>query len=91
MVDANEIGPQDRAIVEEMSARKVKKILVLNKIGYRARGSRWLMAAIQSFAEAGYDDDRAHQRAHGQGRGRAEKADRFAICRKGRNIFRMTR
>ena len=31
LVDANEIGPQDRAIVEEMSARKVKKILVLNK------------------------------------------------------------
>lgn len=29
--NANEIGPQDRAIVEEMSARKVKKILVLNK------------------------------------------------------------
>ena len=53
LVDANEIGPQDRAIVEEMSARKVKKILVLNKtdIVEEAR----LMAAIQSFAEAGYD------------------------------------
>ena len=31
LVDANEIGAQDRAIVEEMSGRKVKKILVLNK------------------------------------------------------------
>ena len=53
LVDTNEIGPQDRAIVEEMSARKVKKILVLNKtdIVEEAR----LMAAIQSFAEAGYD------------------------------------
>ena len=53
LVDANEIGAQDRAIVEEMSGRKVKKILVLNKtdIVEEAR----LMAAIQSFAEAGYD------------------------------------
>ena len=56
LVDANEIGPQDRAIVEEMSARKVKKILV-------RRG--------------GLRRDCAHQRAHGQGYGRAEKADRL--------------
>ena len=48
LVDANEIGPQDRTIVEEMSARR-----------------------------GGLRRDRAHQRAHGQGHGRAEKADRF--------------
>ena len=53
LVDASDIGPQDRAIVEEMSQRKVKKILVLNKtdIVDEAR----LMAAIQSFADCGYD------------------------------------
>ena len=75
LVDANEIGPQDRAIVEEMSARKVKKILVLNKtdIVEEAR----LMAAIRILRRGGLRRDRAHQRAHGQGRGRAEKADRF--------------
>ena len=53
LVDASEIGPQDRAIVEEMSQRKVKKILVLNKTDIVEEGK--LMAAIQSFSEAGYD------------------------------------
>lgn len=53
LVDANDIGNQDRAIVEDMASRKIKKILVLNKtdIVDEAR----LMHAIQSFSEAGYD------------------------------------
>lgn len=53
LVDVSDIGPQDRAIVEEMAARKVKKILVLNKtdIVDEAR----LMAAIQSFSAQQYD------------------------------------
>ena len=53
LVDVSDIGPQDRAIVEEMASRRVKKILVLNKtdIVEEAR----LLAAIQSFAGAQYD------------------------------------
>ena len=53
LVDATDVGPQDRAIVEEMSQRKVKKILVLNKTDICDEGK--LMAGIQSFAEAKYD------------------------------------
>ena len=53
LVDVSDVGPQDRAIVEEMAARQVKKILVLNKtdIVEEAR----TMSAIASFADAGYD------------------------------------
>ena len=53
LVDASDVGPQDRAIVEEMAQRKVKKILVLNKTDITDEGK--LMAGIQSFAEAKYD------------------------------------
>ena len=53
LVDVSEVGPQDRAIVEEMAARQVKKILVLNKIDIVDEAR--LMATIQSFAGAGYD------------------------------------
>ncbi len=53
LVDVSDIGPQDRAIVEEMSGRKVKKILVLNKTDIVPEAK--LMEAIQSFASAGYD------------------------------------
>ena len=53
LVDASDVGPQDRAIVEEMAQRKVKKILVLNKMDITEEGK--LMAGIQSFAEAKYD------------------------------------
>lgn len=53
LVDVSDIGPQDRAIVEDMAARRVKKILVLNKTDI-VEESR-LMQAIASFAEAGYD------------------------------------
>ena len=53
LVDASDVGPQDRAIVEETAQRKVKKILVLNKTDNTDEGK--LMAGIQSFAEAKYD------------------------------------
>lgn len=54
MVDATAVGKQDRAVVEEMSARKVKKALVLNKIDLLPPES--LLALIASFAQSGYDD-----------------------------------
>ena len=53
LADVSDIGPQDRAIVADMSARRVKKILVLNKID--AVDEAATMRAIASFAEAGYD------------------------------------
>lgn len=54
MVDATAVGKQDRAVVEDMSARKVKKALVLNKIDLLPPES--LLALIASFAQSGYDD-----------------------------------
>lgn len=54
MVDATAVGKQDRAVVEEMSARKVKKALVLNKIDLLPPES--LLALIAGFAQSGYDD-----------------------------------
>lgn len=54
MVDATAVGKQDRAVVEDMSARKVKKALVLNKIDLIPPEN--LLSLIASFAEAGYDD-----------------------------------
>ena len=53
LVDVSDVGPQDRAIVEEMSGRKVKKILVLNKTDIVDEAK--LMATIQSFSAAQYD------------------------------------
>ena len=53
LVDVSDVGPQDRAIVEEMAARKVKKILVLNKTDIVDEAK--LMATIQSFSAAQYD------------------------------------
>ncbi len=53
MVDVSDIGPQDRAIAQEMAARQVRKILVLNKTD--AVDEAKLMAAIQSFSDAQYD------------------------------------
>ena len=53
LVDVTDVGPQDRAIVEEMAARKVKKILVLNKTDIVDEAK--LMATIQSFSTAAYD------------------------------------
>ena len=54
MVDVGDIGPQDRAIVSEMAGRKVRKLLVLNKTD--TVDDARLLAAIQSFADAGYDE-----------------------------------
>ena len=53
LVDVSDVGPQDRAIVEEMADRKVKKILVLNKTDIVDEAK--LMATIQSFAGSRYD------------------------------------
>ena len=53
LVDASDVGAQDRAIVEEMAQRRVKKILVLNKTDIVEEAK--LMATIQSFSEAKYD------------------------------------
>ena len=53
LVDVSDVGPQDRAIVEEMSQRNVKKILVLNKTDIVDEAK--LMATIQSFSTEKYD------------------------------------
>ncbi|MBR5302190.1 MAG: GTPase Era [Clostridia bacterium] len=53
LVDVSDVGPQDRAIVEEMSQRNVKKILVLNKTDIVDEAK--LMATIQSFSAEKYD------------------------------------
>ena len=53
LVDVGDIGPQDRAIVEDMGARRVKKILVLNKTDTVDEAR--LMAALASFSGAPYD------------------------------------
>ena len=53
LVDVSDIGPQDRAIVEDLASRRVKKILVLNKTDLVEEAK--LLAAIASFSEAGYD------------------------------------
>ena len=53
LVDVSDVGPQDRAIVEEMAGRKVKKVLVLNKTDIVEEAK--LMATIQSFSAASYD------------------------------------
>ena len=53
LVDVSDVGPQDRAIVEEMAQRNVKKILVLNKTDIVDEAK--LMATIQSFSAEKYD------------------------------------
>ena len=53
LVDVSDVGPQDRAIVGEMAARKVKKILVLNKTDIVDEAK--LMATIQSFSAEKYE------------------------------------
>jgi len=54
MVDASHAGRQDRSLVQEMSARKVTKILILNKIDLVKKES--LLGLIESFAGEGYDE-----------------------------------
>lgn len=53
LVDATQVGEHDRKIVEEMSGKKVPKILGLNKIDLMPKEK--LLALIASFAELGYD------------------------------------
>ncbi len=54
MVDATAVGKQDRAIVQDMGGRKVKKVLALNKIDLLKKEA--LLSLIESFAGDGYDD-----------------------------------
>jgi len=53
LVDVTAIGPHDRAIVADMSRKKVYKVLVLNKIDMKE--PKDLLAIIDSFKDAGYD------------------------------------
>ncbi len=53
LVDVTAIGPHDRSIVEQMSKKKVYKLLVLNKIDLVE--PKALLSVIDSFKEAGYD------------------------------------
>ena len=54
LVDATQVGEQDRKIVQEMSSRKVPKILALNKIDLLPKEK--LLALMESFAQCGYDE-----------------------------------
>ena len=53
LVDATQVGEQDRSIVKEMASRKVPKVLLLNKIDLLQHEK--LLALIASFADSGYD------------------------------------
>ena len=53
LVDVTAIGPHDRSIVEQMSRKKVYKLLVLNKIDLVE--PKDLLSIIDSFKNAGYD------------------------------------
>ena len=52
MVDASAVGEQDRQIAADMAARKVPRVLVLNKIDLVRPES--LLALMASFGEMGY-------------------------------------
>lgn len=53
LVDATQVGEQDRKIVQEMGQRKVPKVLALNKIDLLPKER--LLGLMASFAQAGYD------------------------------------
>ena len=53
LVDATQVGEQDRAIVKQMASRKVPKVLLLNKIDLLQPEK--LLSLIASFADSGYD------------------------------------
>ncbi len=53
LVDATQVGEQDRAIVRDMGGRKVPKVLALNKIDLLTPDK--LLSLIASFADCGYD------------------------------------
>ncbi len=53
LVDATQIGEQDRKIVKEMAQKKLPKVLALNKIDLLEPEK--LLSIIASFAKEGYD------------------------------------
>ena len=53
LVDATQVGEHDRSIVRDMAAKKVPKVLLLNKIDLLQPEK--LLALIASFADSGYD------------------------------------
>lgn len=53
LMDVTAIGPHDRSIVKDLSTRKVRKVLVLNKTDLVEPQS--LLKVIDEFKEAGYD------------------------------------
>ena len=53
LVDATAIGKQDAKVIAEMSQKKVKKILVLNKIDLLQKEK--LLSIIEQFQNSGYD------------------------------------
>lgn len=53
VVDVTAIGPHDRSIVQEMSRKRVYKLLLLNKIDLVE--PQKLLGIIDSFKDAGYD------------------------------------
>lgn len=54
VVDATQVGKQDRELVAGMAERSVKKTLVLNKIDLLPKEK--LLALLQSFSDLGYDE-----------------------------------
>ena len=54
MVDASNVGKQDEAVVRDMSSKKVKKFLILNKIDLIKKES--LLGLIDTFSSYGYDE-----------------------------------
>ena len=53
LVDATQVGEQDRRIVSEMGEKKVPKVLALNKIDLMPKEK--LLALMATFADCGYD------------------------------------
>ena len=53
LVDATQVGEQDRRIVTEMDEKKVPKVLALNKIDLIPKEK--LLALMATFADCGYD------------------------------------
>lgn len=53
LVDATQVGEQDRRIVSEMGEKKVPKVLALNKIDLMPKEK--LLTLMATFADCGYD------------------------------------
>ena len=53
LVDATQVGEQDRRIVAEMGEKKVPRVLALNKIDLMPKEK--LLALMATFADCGYD------------------------------------